>query len=166
MSNTKTPLEVAAIIEADDKLKLEARKHSEQKMSAEYNWYWGARSEAARDYWQQQNRVDVRELEKRFFEFWDDNNKKTISNKDVFNFFLPHLQQPQGNGWISVEQQSPEQHQYVLCFGKGNRMFTGMFNGKKTFLCYDHHDGICAADFVTHWQPLPQPPKQKEGEGE
>lgn len=69
--------------------------------------------------------------------------------------------------WISVEERLPEKKEYVLCwyddgFGKkwhtvgrmmdsvGNRWDLDVFHG------YDE-DGVT----VTHWMPLPEPPKEE-----
>jgi hypothetical protein len=51
MSNTKTPLEVAA------------EDYAKRGIGSKYDFIAGAKSEAARDYWQKQNRVDVTEEE-------------------------------------------------------------------------------------------------------
>lgn len=60
--------------------------------------------------------------------------------------------------WISVEDRLPEGKQVVLLLGKGNRMFTGYHD--EIFLCADYMtDWLQEAEFVTHWRPLPAPPK-------
>lgn len=64
--------------------------------------------------------------------------------------------------WISVDERLPEREgKYLVCTTNGN-IGVGNFidyYGKGTHLCFD-----CWA--VTHWMPLPEPPKmRKEDDG-
>lgn len=55
--------------------------------------------------------------------------------------------------WISVEERLPEQHKEVLvvCLGNVGTDFIAT-NGR----WYEHDHW-----FITHWMPLPEPPKMK-----
>ena len=53
-------------------------------------------------------------------------------------------------GWISVEERLPK------CVG---HYFA--FNGNEPFICFFFPDEIFGADGVTHWMPIPEPPKPK-----
>lgn len=61
--------------------------------------------------------------------------------------------------WISVDERLPNREgKYLVCTTNGN-IGVGNFidyYGKGTCLCFD-----CWA--VTHWMPLPEPPKMKGG---
>lgn len=73
------------------------------------------------------------------------------------------------NEWISVEERLPETTTGVLCYygfdcGGGDLM---MFTGVLSYFCYDANPHWQHADtglIVTHWMPLPEPPKMKGGE--
>jgi len=64
--------------------------------------------------------------------------------------------------WVKVQDKLPEHGQKVICYGKSWGMNFSMvyidFDGKTKFAnviagCFDNPD-------VTHWQPLPEPPKE------
>lgn len=58
--------------------------------------------------------------------------------------------------WISVKDRLPEHSNTVLCVTKNGR----------PFVCkYDHawkHWAVSGSVKVTHWMPLPEPPKDGE----
>ena len=64
--------------------------------------------------------------------------------------------------WISVKERLPgDEFHYVLCCGAKGGMFVGwvskyMTNGKATGFV---HGG--SGRNITHWMPLPQPPKEE-----
>ena len=71
--------------------------------------------------------------------------------------------------WISVEERLPEKGQecviyvdWVDVWDKGSERFTyqeiGVFDGYDRF----NHRAHTELDRVTHWMPLPAPPKEKE----
>ena len=62
--------------------------------------------------------------------------------------------------WISVKDMLPELHTKVLCCGiKGGRFIAELSTwGKEKHLCWDKRNGQ-GCPTVTHWMPLPQPPK-------
>jgi hypothetical protein len=65
----------------------------------------------------------------------------------------------QSNEWISVEERLPnESGKYICCTTKGTILiarFYRLIDGG----CFSNHN-ICT---VTHWMPLPEPPKMKGG---
>jgi len=72
--------------------------------------------------------------------------------------------------WISVDDRLPEKYKKVLCFGnkpittRGVLGFHPMwhiasYDGSK-FPHPNRNGGIL--DYITHWQPLPTPPKEGE----
>lgn len=81
------------------------------------------------------------------------------------------LREKQTGGWISVKERLPErpEHDWVLVIARfGTEGIFGVphvaeyVSGKWQFRCLDSTD---AEDFlqvtVTHWQPLPEPPKEE-----
>lgn len=69
------------------------------------------------------------------------------------------------DGWISVEDRLPKVGETVLFTGKnsyGNRFITqrGWFDGD--FWRRNDGDKVYPSTPVTHWMPLPEPPKENE----
>ena len=62
--------------------------------------------------------------------------------------------------WISVKDRLPELHTKVLCCGiKGGRFIAELTTwGYERHLIWDKKNGRGCPE-VTHWMPLPQPPK-------
>lgn len=65
--------------------------------------------------------------------------------------------------WIPVTERLPEVDQPVMIFAFGKSVGEGVYRGHDGF----HHvwkmytsSGTYWDDEVTHWQPLPQPPKE------
>lgn len=64
--------------------------------------------------------------------------------------------------WISVEDQLPDDGQTVVAIGFdwGNKA------NKRHFVICEYFDGIWVGDqdeefeYLTHWMPLPEPPKE------
>ena len=66
----------------------------------------------------------------------------------------------QNNEWISVEDRLPEPFLNVLLILKGGEQtdsFVGFHDGKKF---HDYEDNRTNSDSISHWQPLPEPPKK------
>ena len=62
------------------------------------------------------------------------------------------------NQWISVEDKLPDELQSVLSFASYDGVFQSNYragNFKKTLVVWEHLN-------VTHWMPLPEPPKEQE----
>ena len=65
------------------------------------------------------------------------------------------------NGWISVNDRLPEERKDVLCLfqdkeGERNRVEISWIDSVRCFM-YEDIFGK-----VTHWQPLPEPPKEEK----
>lgn len=75
-------------------------------------------------------------------------------------------------GWISVKDRLPRQYETVLIYRKDyNNIFiakayNSKYKGKIDHWSYCEVDGTNRVEFsekvVTHWQPLPSPPRTKE----
>lgn len=61
--------------------------------------------------------------------------------------------------WVSVEDK-PKEGQYVLIYGKGNRQFTALFQKGEFYAYNPFNEDLEDCEEITHWQPLPNPPKQ------
>lgn len=63
------------------------------------------------------------------------------------------------NNWISVKDKLPEDDEYVLIYHNGSKAIKiswySSFN-EKWMMDYNNIH-------ITHWQPLPEPPKELEG---
>lgn len=72
--------------------------------------------------------------------------------------------------WISVEDRLPENPKDVLCyyrFGRGDGDLGMMFVGTLCYFCFDknpHWQHSETGLVVTHWMPLPEPPKGEEND--
>ena len=65
--------------------------------------------------------------------------------------------------WIPVTERLPELHTKVLCCGKKGGRFIAELGtwGHENHLCWDKKNGQ-GCPTVTHWMPMPQPPKEVE----
>lgn len=66
-------------------------------------------------------------------------------------------------GWISVDDALPEEYKSVLLVGKkpnGESLLTNGCLVQGLIDRYGVNEGFSVKMFVTHWQPLPQPPKE------
>lgn len=67
------------------------------------------------------------------------------------------------NGWISVDDDLPKEFEKVLLFGKkynGEPLITDGHLIQSLVDEFGINDGFSVKMTVTHWQPLPQPPKE------
>jgi hypothetical protein len=62
--------------------------------------------------------------------------------------------------WIPVTERLPEYGEIVLAFGKRHAT-SGMFRGTTSKPNWWHWKGNTYKD-VSHWMPLPEPPKENE----
>jgi hypothetical protein len=61
------------------------------------------------------------------------------------------------SGWVSVEDRFPESGQCVLLYSDESGVVEGAWS--KEIECFDQWRWNCICKNVTHWQPLPSPPK-------
>jgi hypothetical protein len=66
----------------------------------------------------------------------------------------------QKDGWISVNERLPEEWVEVLCFGYMGSMAVGSIWAEVDKDGYFAESTTGQLDDVTHWMPLPSPPKQ------
>ena len=64
--------------------------------------------------------------------------------------------------WISVEDCLPEKGQRVIGFGEEVGVFSSIIhlNVDGVWKFSDSNAIVSFCDFITHWMPLPEPPKQ------
>lgn len=60
--------------------------------------------------------------------------------------------------WISVRDRLPEQEEYVAVYDAAD----GCVSVAYTFEGWWRTDGDADPEQVTHWMPLPEPPKEEE----
>ncbi|HBD1611894.1 DUF551 domain-containing protein [Escherichia coli] len=81
-----------------------------------------------------------------------------------------HIKEP-GNspvtpdGWISCSERMPNDKQYVWCWGKSYGWtecdtFEGYYDWSRNKWWAVTDDGEESASKVTHWMPLPEPPRE------
>ena len=63
------------------------------------------------------------------------------------------------NEWISVQDRLPEINTYVLIVYAGYSMFVAYRDNSEGDLCFRGDDGNPLYN-ITHWMPLPEPPKE------
>ena len=71
------------------------------------------------------------------------------------------------NPWISVEDRLPEEHVMVLILTVDNEIMQRQLDYMLSDLsawswCDDNLEYSLAGWLVTHWMPIPQPPKEQE----
>lgn len=59
------------------------------------------------------------------------------------------------DNWISTKECLPSKYREVLLIDSIGNMFTGYFLGER----FEDSNGYDTLD-ITHWQPLPKPPKE------
>lgn len=59
--------------------------------------------------------------------------------------------------WISVEDGLPNKHEKILIYSEEGSMWVIPYNGSPSDLWQDEYND---SGDVTHWQPLPSPPKE------
>lgn len=99
------------------------------------------------------NRELIKEIHKYLDYIPDDLKPKPNELVGLLQRAYVELCQPNQTKWVSVDNELPEYADYVLTYGviEGYRLIsTGSLNTVGTGL-------PCG---VTHWQPLPEPPRQ------
>lgn len=65
--------------------------------------------------------------------------------------------------WVSVEDALPDKHTQVLMWdSKWNIAEAGNYYNRHFWVYNEIGDGFIAEN-ITHWMPLPEPPKEDEG---
>lgn len=106
-------------------------------------------------------------------------NRQVLKDVDG-NTWLPMLQDEframadfieRVQGWIPVEERLPEKHsEYIVCACDEGEPIDERIWGDTVVVCADYYDGgftwyegnteYDISDIVTHWMPLPEPPKE------
>lgn len=64
--------------------------------------------------------------------------------------------------WISVKEKLPNQYDNVLVFIKGKTLSAEVYRVEDSLMFLIIGFGALTADKVSHWMPLPNPPKAEE----
>lgn len=81
----------------------------------------------------------------------------------TINKAIEFYESKKNGGWISVDDMSPKEFETVLLFGKKYNGEPLIINGHLVQSLVDEfgiEEGFSVPIFITHWQPLPQPPKE------
>ena len=87
-------------------------------------------------------------------------------NEFIFEWLKSNAPSVKADGWVSVEDGLPEDGEDVLCISKSiNCPVLANYNNSafevKKYPCPSDRVLIAYWEDVTHWQPLPNPPKQQ-----
>lgn len=67
------------------------------------------------------------------------------------------------DNWIDINEELPTRGKPVLVYARDG-IFVGAKSGKKSYVCFDLYQDIFpirpGISEVTHWMPLPKPPKK------
>jgi hypothetical protein len=72
----------------------------------------------------------------------------------------PTIEAEPVNGWISVEDRLPRLGQRVMAFCRAGILTFLRYDGEVWFEMSSRNEYLLS--FVTHWQPLPEPPKEED----
>lgn len=70
---------------------------------------------------------------------------------------MPTVEAEPVNGWISVTDEMPKLGQRVMAFCRAGILTFLRYDGEVWFEMSSRNEYLLS--FVTHWQPLPKPPK-------
>lgn len=84
----------------------------------------------------------------------DPNKHEMICEHSELTAWLKELKERRDGSWISVEDSLPEERKRVLVYNEGGITIAWRDKGER--------DDIFLT--VTHWQPLPEPPKESDPE--
>lgn len=88
---------------------------------------------------------------------------KSDETVKVLNYLQEFAENNLNNGWISVDNMLPKEFETVLLFGKkynGEPLITSGHLVQSLVDEFGIEEGFSVPIFITHWQPLPQPPKE------
>jgi len=106
--------------------------------------------------------IEVLESVKSALEFYKLNFETSTSlYVKVTDFITDYAKN--NDGWISVKERLPDEGQIVLSFGDGKRASLSEFSAGIFYRYIDNVPGdrlmSIYYDKITHWRPLPEPPK-------
>jgi hypothetical protein len=123
-------------------------------------WYTGYKAA------QEHAHAALEEAEAEMQELRDQLAGVSIVMPDSWDHILDATKMVDVNGWISVKDKSPEINQRVLLATNEKRsIVTGhrLSPAGKNEPWFHTDLGLwCGTETVTHWQPLPEPPKEEE----
>ena len=64
--------------------------------------------------------------------------------------------------WIPVTERLPEEHKWVLCACRANIVEVLRYDALMSEWQPTEGNRVYMKGFVTHWMPLPEPPKEVE----
>ncbi len=88
--------------------------------------------------------------------------EETSYDSDLMKQAADAIEELSKHRWIPVTERLPEAGERVLCYCRAN-IYEVMKMRTDGDWVYDTNH-IYMHSFVTHWMPLPQPPKAEEGE--
>lgn len=142
---------------------------------ADFEAIWGAVNKYMQSHPSPMSAEQVEELGYYYplFKFFSDEHGLSLLDsqlQDVIHeckkFIEPASPSVKAEGWVSVEDGLPEDGEDVLCISKSiNCPVLANYNNSafevKKYPCPSDRVLIAYWEDVTHWQPLPNPPKQQ-----
>lgn len=123
-------------------------------------WYTGYKAA------QEHAHAALEEAEAEMQELRDQLAGVSIVMPDSWDHILDATKMVDVNGWISVKDKSPEINQRVLLATNEKRSIVTGYRlspaGKNEPWFHTDLGLWCGTETVTHWQPLPEPPKEEE----
>lgn len=88
---------------------------------------------------------------------WDSGYNVALSEMREKIKQIPTIEAELDNGWISVKDKMPRLGQRVMASCRAGIMTFLRYDGEVWFEMSSRNEYLLS--FVTHWQPLPEPPK-------
>lgn len=91
-------------------------------------------------------------------------DKERMAYIDEYAFMNGAKWERKRNKWINVEDGLPEIGEYVSVFSSVGIPFKGKLLDNGWVAFFADGEKLCTGEphHITHWQPLPEPPKQKD----
>jgi hypothetical protein len=96
------------------------------------------------------------------YSFKDIREVYTNGSRLIPTFRVEQMMEHYHHEWISVKDRLPEKSVPVLICANGHRVTAYYDKVKKVFRLTEDEDLYYLANYVTHWMPLPDPPKPKD----